>query len=299
MKRSVTTLLSVATGAVSAGVGLLPWLVTDRRLPLQNIWDELVMQDDMPVAFVPLSQYFVVNIAAMVLVGAAVAGISVRLAARRDVALQPWLVTLSLVALQAGALIQSTIVLLAGLEVSSRGHIYAYGMAAGVAITIGLGALVLLGLARGAMTAIVLSLTATSLALATWIPLLVRPFGDAWSSAMPADVVRTAWSLSTWLPALVVGALIGWCGASTVRRFVTSFAAVTALWVVPAVITTVMHTLGSRVLLRFPADLPEVAVQTFLNALVSFGAPQRIFVALAIAVVVAITLRSIRGGPPR
>lgn len=299
MTRSQVTTASALVGVVAAAVGLLPWLVTGMRLPLQNIWNEQVLPEDMPLALMPLSQYFVVSIVAMVFVGAALAGAGVRLAAKRDVELQPWLVVAGVVTVQVVALAQSTVVLLAGLEDSTRGQIYALGMAAGIAVTIVLGVLVLVGLARGGITAIVLSLTASALALSHWIPILVTPFGEAWANVMPHAVTTTASALSRWLPVLVVGALIGWCGASTGRRFVTSFTALVALWMVPPLITTVMHTLGSRLILQFPADLPEIAVQTFLNALVSFGAPERIFVALAVAVVVAIAMRTIRGGLPR
>lgn len=299
MNRYARASLSVATGVVGALLGLVPWLVTDRRLPSQNIWHEFVMPEDMPHALMPLSQYYVVTIVAMVIVGAALAGALVRLTAARSVELQPWLVVVGVVAVQAVALAQSTAILRGGLEDSTRAQVYAYGMAAGIAVTIALGVLVLLGLARGGTSAITLALTASALGFTSWIPVLVMPFSQAWSTGMPDVVVTTASALSTWLPALVVGALIGWCGTSTKRRFFTSATALAALWVVPALITTVTHTLGSRILLQFPADLPEVAVRTFASALVTVGASQRIFVALAIAVVVAITMRTIRGGLPR
>lgn len=297
--RYVRTAIAVLIGVSGAVLGLLPWLVTGLQLPVQNIWARPAAPDEMPFALLPLSQYYVVQVAAMVVVGSALAGIATRLPAVRALSLKPWVVATGAAAVQTVALVQSAQVLRAGIELSQRGELYVDGIVVGVGASIIAGVLVLLGIVRGHTAALTVSLTFAALALAQWILTLVAPFGEAWAHSTPYAVARTASALSLWLPSLAVGVLIGWCGASTVRRFMASFTSLVALWVVPAMVSTVMHTLGSRVLLQDPAHIVDAAARTFIDSLTAYGAPQRIFIALAIAVVVAITLRSVRGGLPR
>ena len=68
----------LAIGVLSAVVGLLPWLLTGMRLPLQQLWAAPALPESMPIAFLPLSQYTVTLIPGLLVTGATVAGIAMR-----------------------------------------------------------------------------------------------------------------------------------------------------------------------------------------------------------------------------
>ena len=61
-------------GMAFAIIGLVPWLVTDMHLPLQNLWAAEVSPDQMPITLLPFSQYYLELLAAMIVIGAALAG---------------------------------------------------------------------------------------------------------------------------------------------------------------------------------------------------------------------------------
>ena len=62
----------MTAGAGSAVVGLLPWMITGMRLPLQNLWASDTLPKSMPVALLPLSNYAVTLIAGLLVTGDAV-----------------------------------------------------------------------------------------------------------------------------------------------------------------------------------------------------------------------------------
>jgi hypothetical protein len=74
----VNRLACVGIGVAAAVVALLPWLVTGVRLPLQNLWAVQTLPEDMPIALLPFSQYAVVQIFSLLVVGYGAAGIVVR-----------------------------------------------------------------------------------------------------------------------------------------------------------------------------------------------------------------------------
>lgn len=79
--------LLVGIGAVA--IGLLPWLVTGLRLPLQNLWAIDTLPEQMPRVLLPFSQYFLGQILSMLILGLGIAGLAVRAApaaARRKAA---------------------------------------------------------------------------------------------------------------------------------------------------------------------------------------------------------------------
>lgn len=68
----------LAAVAASALMLFPPW-VGGARLPLQNLWHEQTMPDDMPFALLPLSQYYAISIFGMVVLGGVLAGLVVRM----------------------------------------------------------------------------------------------------------------------------------------------------------------------------------------------------------------------------
>ena len=74
----VATPVATAVAAVSALIGLAPWLASGARLPVQNLWAKATAPDDMPLALLPISQYATTTIVALLLTGAALGGLAVR-----------------------------------------------------------------------------------------------------------------------------------------------------------------------------------------------------------------------------
>ncbi len=79
--------LYVLAGMASAIAGLVPWLITGIRLPVQNLWSTTVFPGQMPFALLPFSQYALFLIAALIVVGSGVV-VALSFAA---IALQSWL----------------------------------------------------------------------------------------------------------------------------------------------------------------------------------------------------------------
>jgi hypothetical protein len=65
--------LYVLMGVGAAVAGLLPWIITGMRLPLQNLWaDEGAgLAEPMPFVLLPFSQYFVTLLIGVIAVGSA------------------------------------------------------------------------------------------------------------------------------------------------------------------------------------------------------------------------------------
>lgn len=76
---------ALVIGLAAAVLGLLPWLVTGLRLPVQNLWAGDAAAR-MPVVLLPFSQYAVTIIMGLFVVGAACAGLYARAAQGRRAA---------------------------------------------------------------------------------------------------------------------------------------------------------------------------------------------------------------------
>lgn len=278
---------AVLIGLVGAVVGVVPWLLTDMTLPLQNIWeDRNALPEAMPTALLPLSQYYLVASAAMVVVGAAFAGAIARLVSSRGRPVRMWLVVVSAIAVQGIALAQTTWALQGGLEDSSRARVYLYGMVAGICVAIAIGALVTVAIGKAGVAATTIAITVTALALTQWLPVLVNPIGElpTYDIDRPA-IVREA---QRWLPFVMVGAAVGWCGIETVRRALASVFSLMSLWVGSAAIVAFNYAIGSRIYLQNPSELIPAATDVFRMALTSFELPRHMAVTVVIAVIVAV-----------
>ncbi|MDN4479792.1 hypothetical protein [Demequina muriae] len=287
---------AVLAGVASAALGLAPWLVTGMTLPLQNIWETDTLPEEMPLALLPLSQYYLVASVAMVVMGSAFAGALARLAASIGRPVRLWLVGAGAAAVQVVALVQTAAVLQGGLEDSTRALVYLLGMIAGVSVGIVVGLLVMTGLARAGTAGTTVAITFAALALAQWLPTLIQPIG-----AMPSyDTPQLVYDTVRWLPVLIVAVAVGWCGVMTVRRALASVVSLLALWIVPAVVVAFTYAVGSRIYLQDPSELIPAGTHVFRSALTSAGTPQHMLVAVVVAIMVGIVLvaaRSMRDTP--
>lgn len=267
--------LGVGTGVLSGVVGLLPWIVTGMRLPLQNLWaTSTVDPADMPVALLPFSQYSVGLIGAMLLVGGAVAGLAVRLLSERrglPGRLATVLAVTGLLVVQLVALVQTAVVTGAGLRTDrsigtgaaiSAAQVYLVALMAGTLLAIALAVVLLVVLARTAPGVAVVAVAVGALAAGTWVDaFLVSPVGFADGS------VSAVLSVTRWVPAVLVGLGIARTGLTSVGRVIGSVLALAVLWSGSAAVTAVTAALGTRVYLPYPLELASFGAEVFRSAL--------------------------------
>lgn len=280
--------IAAAVGVLCAALGLAPSFAGGLQLPLQNIWEQDVLPEDMPLALLPLGQYDLLACMAMMVVGAALTGIAVRVTASRGRALPLWWAIAGAGCTQAFALSQSAVAVSDGLEESTRATIYLAGMVVAVAIAIVMGFAVAHGVGRGGPAGAAIAGTVAAIALGTWITALVAEVSGPGSSPM------LLLSIATWLPATITGAVVGVSGVATARRAVASATALALLWVLPAAITAVSYAIGSRIYLQHPEELLPAGLSVFTMAV----APEswtltRLVIAVAVAVAVGATRRTL------
>jgi hypothetical protein len=265
--RQVGPLVCAGLGAVAALLALVPWLLTGMRLPLQNLWAEQTLPADMPVALLPLNQYAVTDVLALVVIGYGAAGAGVRaLRCAPSVALP------SRAALYAGAgasvvhlvvALQSLGVVASGLSTRTASTVYVAALAALVATAVLAGWVVLVLVAIRPRAVAVIGLALVAVLAEPWLTALLAPTGTA-----PGPVATEALtSVVRWVPAVLLGAAVAWGGLRGHVEVLTGLAAVLVLWVVPAVLTALSAAAGYRVAFGRPAELADFGVQVLRAAL--------------------------------
>lgn len=240
-------------GILAGLLGLGPWLITGAQLPLQNLWGAEVAPDQMPVSLLPLSQYELTTIVALLTVGGAAAGLAVRLwpPARRRLA--TWCAAAGVLGVQLTATVQSFTVLDGGLAGGTMARLYFVGLLAGVVLSLAaaLVALLLVSSRSRALVALGVGLVAVPFAswLVEWVAGVVGPLN------IPAAVPTAA----RWIPAILVGSALAWCGLRPARRAVVWLVDLALLWVVPALFISVNYVLGTRVA---AGDLQEMLLMS-------------------------------------
>lgn len=273
---------AVVIGAVAALLGLAPWLLTGGRLPLQNLWADSTSPEQMPRALLPFSQYAVVLLLALVVVGYGTAGVALRAVGVRRAHPMVLATAAALLVVHLVAVVQTTAVVGGGLQEHPASTLYLAALLAVVAVSVLVG-LVVTGLvvARSRASAVIgLSVVATLLPswLGAFAALPWEPSGGDGGLQVLAVVSR-------WLPALLVGASIALSGLASPGRLAGALGALVVLWVVPAGTTAVGAAAGSRALLRQPVELVDYGFAVLRSALLL---PEVVLPPLALAVVVAL-----------
>lgn len=279
-RRPLPVYVWMLIGAAGAVVGLLPWLLTTARLPLQNLAADQSTTDT-PFALLPFSQYYLTTIVALLVVGGAAAGI----AARSLSASRPRFGMTSLVggmlAVQLLAAVQSTAVTVGMLERSTRTLVYAGAVLAVIVLSILMSLLVVLLIARAPVPGATIALSLASLVSASWMGAALR---DVMLTG-PNQLVQPISFAFAWMPAVLVGCAIAWCGFRTAGRIAAIVVSLAALWIGPAFFTAVSAAAGTRVLAPYPAEMAEYGLQVFMMALTL---PELVVRPLALALVVGI-----------
>jgi hypothetical protein len=251
--------VALLAGVLGGVLGLAPWLATGLRLPLQNLWAAEVPPEAMPLSLLPLNQYKLVTLVALLTVGGAAAGLAVRLLfppgrwspARRR--LLAWCAAAGVLLVQLIATVQAFAVLRNGLvDSDAASDLYFGGLLAGViaAVAAGLVACLLLAAASPAVVALGVGLMAVP--FENWL--------TSWASnAALVAQLQPVLGLTRWVPAVLVGLALAWCGLRPPVRLLVWAADLVLLWVVPALFISVQYVLGTRVRL---GDVPEMLLMS-------------------------------------
>lgn len=290
--KSLGSLVFLPIGVGAAIVGMLPWLITGLRLPLQNLWATDTLPGDMPIVLLPFSQYSAVLVVAILWIGAAIAGIVARAVPARH-PLTAWL------ALEGGVLLvqviaiwQTAATVSAGLRVDAASGPY---LGALVGLSIGgmlLGIAVTALIARAPRGGALFGMASAAIAFGPWLSGVVFPINTVVSGSLLTSVLS---EVVRFAPAVVIGAAIAWCGILTVGRVIGALASLLLLWVGPTIITTISAALGSRILLHDPRQMLDYGVEVFRSAI---GMPELwapvLGLAVAVAAAVIVGMRTVR-----
>lgn len=280
--RTTSIVVCLLIGIGAAVVGLLPWIATGVRLPLQNLWALQTMPDDMPLALLPFSNYYISTITALLVVGSAFAGIASRATAARRPRFGVTATLAGVLLVQAAAAVQATLVAHGGLESSSRASLYLAAIVAVIVVSGGVGILVLLLVAKAPRAGATIGLSLAALVATNWLGaffaplLLVDVQGMLTAAVLP--VMR-------WLPAVLVGLAVAWGGFRTPGRIVAAVVSLAALWIGPAFFTAVGAAAGTRVLGHDPAGMVEYGIRVFGMAATM---PELVLPPLVVAAVVGV-----------
>jgi hypothetical protein len=269
-------------GAAAAIAGLLPWMITGMRLPLQNLWASDTLPADMPLTLLPFSQYAVILIASMIVTGSLIAAVVVRIAGARVPTTGVRAVAIGVLLVQVIATVQSAVVTVGGLRTSSAAALYVLALVGGTVIAIALGLAVLLLVSRGRLPGALIAFSFAAVAAGDWLSAFITPFGTYEVGTVRGHLLDVA----QWVPAVLVGLAIAWCGIASVGRAFAALTSLALLWVTPALITGITSAAGTRVLTPYPLEMADYAVQVFFLALVQPGwSPRLVPVAVIIALV--------------
>lgn len=231
------TWLSFALGVVCVGVGLAPWLLSGARLPLQNLWATQTLPDDMPRAMLPISQYHVVATFALLVAGAAMAGVAARLLQRRFSKLSVWHVWTGVLLAEVIAIAQSFWTLGLGLGLGDQqrhpGPAAAYfaGMLVVTLLAAGLGMVSFWALSRTAAASV-----------AVGAGLAVAPFSSlagSWISLSPISYPVS------WIAYLLLGIALGLTGWQTKDQRRAWIVTAAVVIIAPALVAALSMTLAS------------------------------------------------------
>ncbi|MDQ4137717.1 MAG: hypothetical protein M3116_02565 [Actinomycetota bacterium] len=288
--RRLNHVVCFGIGLVAALLGLLPWLASGMRLPLQNLWATNTLPEAMPVALLPLSQYSTTLIPGLLITGAGAAGLVARLLRPRLARRGTVLITVAVFLVFAIAGVQASIVVADGLERSDAAEFYLTALMAVTIISITMAVLVLLLAARAPVPGATIALSVAAIAAGIWLNSLLAPFGST-----PSEATMWLLGLARWVPAILVGFAIAWCGVRSVGRIAAVLVSLVALWIGPAAITAVSAATGTRVLLQYPSEMLDYGIGVFSMAA---GLPELvlppILVALTVAVLTVLASRLVR-----
>ena len=269
-------LIALGIGVFAGLVGLAPWIGTGMVLPVQNLWAEQTLPEDMPVSLLPLSQYLAIRLVGLLVTGGLVAALCLRW----------WAPARSRVATACaagGLLLVQLIAAVQSFTVLSNGLIGSTDQAYDVRSTGSMSALYFGGLLAGTVAAMVAGVlvfgavrSRRKAGAALGIGLAAVPAGE-WMSAWGEvfwesfDTPAVVYHLGHWFPAALVGLALAWCPPDRIGRAAVWVSDLALLWIVPVLFDAVAGALGTRVFRGDVAQMQEYAGSSFASSL---GAPE-------------------------
>jgi hypothetical protein len=249
----------------------------------------------MPVVLLPFSQYAIILIIAILVTGAGVAGIVTRSLRRRMPRAGAAGVFIGLVALQVIAVVQTTIVVRAGLQDRAESDLYLAALVGVCVLSILTGTLTFFLIAASPPAGGLVGLGIVALAFGPWLSGLLVPSGS-----IPADAMITIVGYVRWVPAVLVGAAIAWAGVGTIGRILAALFDLALVWFVPALTTGIFYASGSRVLAHDPVEMVDAGVDVFFMALTTpeLALPP-VGVAVSVAAIGLVARRLLENRPRR
>lgn len=280
-------------GIAAAALGLLPWLVTGLRLPLQNLWGTATAPQDMPLVLLPFSQYSITLVAGLLVVGAAIAGLVTRSTRPRQGRRGFAALTAGLFGTQLIAVVQTTAVVGGGLRPGTESTIYLVAVVAVAVASIAVGGLVFVLIGRMPRAGALIGLSLAAVAVSWWSAALIVP-----QPGLVSPAQTTMLGLLQWLPAILCGVAIAWCGVNTVGRVGAALTALAAIVIGPAVATAVTAAAGTRVLARHPGEMLDYAAAVFRQVLVTPELTLRPLISTVVVAVLGLALQTLRRRQP-
>lgn len=277
--------MALPVGIVAAIVGLVPWWVSGARLPLQNLWEGAVRPGAMPITLMPFSQYAVILIFSMIVVGAGLAGIGGRVLRVRGWGLL--LLVAGVLGVQVMATVQTALVVREGLQERLESTVYLVGLIAGTGLSIVVGLIVTILVAGAPRAGALLGLTVGAIGMASWTSALIDPtrIGEGPMTAMLVIV--------PWITPVLTGIAIAWTGVNTAGRVIAALISVVLVWVAPALTTAIAAALGSRVLIRSGDDVIDYGIDVFQTALVTPELALRPIIATIVVAAIGLFTRAL------
>lgn len=267
----------LVVGILGGGLGLLPWLLTGMTSPLQNLWATDASPSDMPATLLPLSQYQLGAVAALLITGSAIAGLLARIARRRWSAGGFWALMGGVVLVQATAIVQSAVVIGSGVRLTVDSVAYLAVILLLALLTLLAGAAVLTLIARAPRAGALLGFAVAALPFAGWLA--------AYAPFVPLSQPKLiAAAIVVWLPAALIGFAIAWCGLDSVGRVLAAVLTLAYLWAAPVVSAAAAAAAGSRVFAHSPEAMVGYGLGVFRTQLFAIGT---VLPPLALAVMIA------------
>ncbi len=279
----------VSVGMVCGIVGLLPWLIQGAQLPLQNLWADQTMPDDMPMALLPFSQYYLGVLAGILVIPWLLAGIVARGRTLKGTAQRLVTLAMGVVVVQLLALAQTSVAVGTGLRFTAGRGVYSFlyllGLVGGSCLAMGLGVMIFLLLARANRTDAVLGLGMAAVVVSPWARelSLAGQFTELYTNE--------GYVLGAWVAAAFIGLMIGWNGVWPARALLTSAASVAIWWIGRAVLWGLQGAVGSRSSLGRPVEMAKGFIDGFAGSLQEVHRSP-VIVAVLVALVMLVVMRA-------
>lgn len=277
--------VAVSVGIAAAVLGLLPWILTGLRLPLQNLWATEPGRDGMPIALLPFSQYYITLIPGLIVTGSAIAGIVAR--ATRGSRSARMALAGGVLGTHVIAAAQTTIVVNSGLQERAEATMYLALLVAVTVLSVLLGLLVLWLVASTPAAGAGIGLVLAAVVLEPWLRALFFP-NVVWTDGPLTSVLSWA---PLWIPALLVGAAIAWMGLATTGRRLTALAGLLLVWIGPVALRAAEAAAGTRVLARDPAGMLEYGLGLFRDMLFASEFPLRVALLAVATAAIGLAMR--------